>query len=144
MTIREVLNADWTVDRIEITVRDRKTTKYIMRYCIGRDVEPGRSERFAYETEMGDIYEISKMKMLFMKRIIQFRQLKEKPMGKESCVGVLVEEIPRELLDLEIDHMHPYHCGGSDGMHGYCFDCYVDAWGGIRGENKQIEFTELI
>ena len=42
MTIREVLNADWTVDRVDITVRDRETTKYIMRYCIGRD-EIGRA-----------------------------------------------------------------------------------------------------
>lgn len=144
MTIENVLNTDWTVDRIDITVRDRKTTKYIMRYCIGRDVEPGRSERFAYDAEIGAIYKNSEMKTLFIKRIIQFRQMERRPNGKELCVGVLIKEIPEELLVLEIDHMYPYHCGYSDDMHGYRFVCYVDAWDGINGENKQIEFQELM
>lgn len=138
MTIHEILDADWTVDRIEVTVRERETTRYIMKYCIGRDVKPGRSQRFAYEAECGDVYKNFGMKTLFIKRIIQFRQLEAKPQGKEMCVGVLLEEIPKEILALTIGHMSPYHCGSSDEMHGYRFECYVDAWLGIPGENMQI------
>lgn len=142
MTIREVLNADWTVDRVDITVRDRETTKYIMRYCIGRDVMPGKYDKFVYEAEAGTVYSDCKKRILFINRIIQFRQLEEKPRGRESNVGVLEREVPAELLDLQIDHMFPYHCGWSDGMHGYCFTCYVKSWSGIKGENKQIELEE--
>lgn len=137
MTIREVLDADWTVDRIDAVVRGRKTTRYIMRYCIGRDVKPGRSQRFACETEYGDMYQDSGKKTLFMNRTIQYRQLDKKPQGKELCVGVLDKEIPKEILDLTVGSMYPYHCGHSDDMHGYHFECYVDEWGGISGGMKQ-------
>ena len=86
MTIREVLNADWTVDRVDITVRDRETTKYIMRYCIGRDVMPGKYDKFVYEAEAGTVYSDCKKRILFINRIIQFRQLEEKPRGDRSYV----------------------------------------------------------
>lgn len=143
MTIREVLDADWTVDKIDVTVRDRETTKYIMQYCIGRDVNPGRSQRWSYEAECGDVYENSGMKTLFIRRIIQFRQLPKKPQGKEMSVGVLIDAIPKEILELHVGSMYPYDCGHSDEMHGYRFDCYVDTWSGIPGESKQIEFGQL-
>lgn len=143
MTIKDVLIADWKVDRIDITVRERESSKYIMEYCIGRDVEAGRSQRFAYETELGDVYENSKMKTLFMKRIIQYRHLPKKPQGKEMCLGVLLEQIPKELLNLPIESMYPYHCGHSDEMHGYRFECYVSTWSGITGECKQIKFDDF-
>ena len=143
MIIRDVLSADWNVDRIEVTVREKESTRYIMSYCIGRDVEAGRSQHFAYETEIGDVYDSSGMKTLFIPRIIQFRQLPKKPQGKEMCVGVLEKEIPVEILNLPVESMYPYHCGYSDEMHGYHFECYTDAWSGIPGENKQIEFTGL-
>lgn len=94
-----------------------------------------------YEAETGSVYENNKMKKLVIKRTIQFRQMEKRPTGKELFVGVLEKEIPVELLDLEIDHMYPYHCGWSDGMHGYCLTCYVDFWSGIKGENKQMEFA---
>ena len=142
MTIREVLDADWTVDRIDVTVRDAETSKYIMRYCIGRDVKPGRSEPFAYATEIGDMHGNDQMKSLYIRRIIQYRQKEKKPQGKEMGVGVLFEEIPNEILDLTIWHMYPYHCGGSDNMHGYKFDCYVDMWGGIPGECQQLTIDD--
>lgn len=78
-----------------------------------------------------------------MRRIIQFRHLSKKPQGKEMCVGVLLEEIPKELLELPVESMHPYNCGRSDDMHGYRFDCYVEAWNGIPGEYKQMELNDF-
>ena len=142
MKIREVLEADWTVDRIEVTVRNKETTRYIMQYCIGKDMKPGSSEKFDYEAECGDVYQSCGMRNMYIKRIIQFRQLEEKPQGKDLCVGVLLNEIPKEILELEVGHMTPYRCGTSDGLHGYYFDCYVDRWDGIQGENKQMELFE--
>lgn len=140
MTIRDVLIADWDVDKIDVTVRDRETTKYIMRYCIGKDVRPGRSERFLYEAEIGDVHGEPKLKTLYIDRIIQFYQMEHKPQGKEMCRGVLLKEIPKEVLNLTIGHMHPHNCGRSNDLHGYVFDCYVDdAWSGIPGETKQVE-----
>lgn len=38
MTVREVLDADWTVDHIEITVRDMETSKWLERYLIGENL----------------------------------------------------------------------------------------------------------
>lgn len=143
MTIREVLKADWDVDRIDITVRDAKTTKYIMRYCIGRDVEAGRSERFLYESECGDVYGSSGMRTLYIKRIIQQCQLPDLLKSQPVLRGVLDKEIPKELLELTITSMKPYHCGWSNGLHGYRFDCYVDSWNGILGENIRIETEEV-
>ena len=139
MTIREVLEADCNADKIDVTVREKETTKYIMRYCIGRDVTPGKSQRFAYEAEAGDVYENCRMKTLFINKIIQFHQLEKKPQGKEMCRGVIMKEIPKELLDLEIEYMRPYDCGWSHELHGYNFNCYVDSWSGISGETKQAE-----
>lgn len=143
MKIREVLDADLTVDKIDVTVRDKQTTKFIMRYCIGRDVQPGRSERFLYETELGDVHGGGGMNTLYMSRVIQYRQQEKKPQGKEMCVGVLLGNIPKEILELPVEYMHPYDCGYSDEMHGYRIDSYVDAWSGIPGETKQMEL-ELI
>ena len=139
MTIREVLEADWNVDKIDVTVREIETTKYVMGYRIGRDVKPGRSERFLYEAEVGDVYGEQGMKTLFINRIIQFYQLKDKPQGKGMCRGVLIKEIPKELLDLTVDSMSPYDCGWSNDLHGYRFCCNVDQWSGIQGETKQVE-----
>lgn len=142
MTIREVLKSDWDVDKIDVTVREKETTKYIMRYCIGKDVGTGKSERFLYEAEIGDVYGEPKSKTLYINRIIQFYQLEDKPQGKGMCRGVLIKEIPKELLDLAISHMLPYDCGWSHELHGYRFTCNVDNWIGISGETKQ-EVLEL-
>jgi len=139
MTIQEVLTADWNIDRISVLVRERQTTKYIMRYCIGRDVEAGRSERFHQETAAGNIYINSGMKTLYIRRIIQHCQLKNLPKSKIGLRGILDKEIPKELRALAINQMNPYHCGWSDDLHGYSFTCYVDTWNGINEENKQIE-----
>lgn len=138
MTVQEVLEADWHVSEIDITVRKKESSKYIMEYCIGRDVKPVRSQRFWYESKLGDIYKTSGMSVLYMKRIIQFRQLEKKPQGKEMCVGVLDKEIPKELLGLTVEQMLPYCLGHADGLHGYRFECYVDSWNGIPGEYEQL------
>lgn len=143
MKIREVLDADWTVDKLVITVRDKRTSRFIMRYCIGRDVKPGKSERFLYETELGDVHGDGGMNTLYMRRIIQYLQQEKKPQGKELCVGVLLGSIPKEILELPVEYMRPYGCGHSDEMHGYRIDSYVDAWSGIPGETKQMKL-ELI
>lgn len=141
MTIREVLNADWNVDKIAVTVRDAATSKYIMQYCIGRDVEAGRSERFLYETPIGDMHSYgSGMKVLYMNRIIQHCQLENLPANRTGLRGVLEKEIPKEILDLPVHIMKPYDCGKSSELHGYCFDCYVNTpWPGIDGEYEQIQ-----
>lgn len=139
MTIREVLEADWDVDKIDVTVREKETTKYIMRYCVGKDVCPGWSERFLYETDIGDVHGNSDMKSLYINRTIQFYQREDKPQGKGMCRGILIKEIPKELLDLTVDNMSPYDCGRSHELHGYKFNCYVDSWSGISGEIKQVE-----
>lgn len=42
MTIREVLNVDWTVSWFEVDIRDNNSTRYICKYLIGKDVKPSR------------------------------------------------------------------------------------------------------
>lgn len=140
MTIREVVESDWNVDKIDVTVEE--VGKRIMRYKIGRDVKPGLSERYLTEVEVGDIYGEPRSKTLYINRIIQFYQLEDKPQGKGMCRGVLIKEIPEEILELTIDRLSPYDCGWSHGLHGYRFFCNVDNWGGISGETKQ-ETIEL-
>jgi len=144
MTIRDVLNADWSVSRINVTVREKDTTKYIMRYCIGQDVKEGLSEKYMYQAENGGyVYANSGLKTLYLNRIIQHCQLNNVAKSKIGLRGILEKEIPKELIDLEVDVMSPYGLGYSDELHGYRFICYVDAWYGISGENKQIILDEL-
>lgn len=139
MTIREVLSADWTVGWIDIDVRRKEDTRLICNYLIGKEMSAPKRAKFVCETAAGDIYKDGNIKMVISDRIIQFRQLPNKPKGKEMCVGVLEEEIPEELLNLEIAYLAPSGCGRSDDMHGYRFTCYVDFWGGLAGENEQLE-----
>lgn len=127
MRIRDVLEADWHIDKISVTVRNNNT-EYVMKYCIGRDVKPTKYERFSEETALGDLYVDNGRYVLYIPKIIQFRQLENKPNGKEFCCGVLTSEIPKKILDLDVSHMRPYDCGHSSGMHGYRFTCYVDSW----------------
>lgn len=138
MTVKEVLIADWTVDEIEITVRDTATTQFLTEYHIGENLKVPYRLEYIRETKAGTLYNRAGMKHLYMNRIIQHRHLplSEKRNGYEACVGVLTENIPRELLELEIEHMIPYGLGKSDDMHGYRFDCYVGMWFGVPGENE--------
>lgn len=133
------MNADWTVSWFTATVRENKAGNCV-KYMIGRDVEPSKYMKFQYETKLGDIYKDNCIKVVIIKKNIQFRWQKNKPNGKEMCVGVLEGNIPEELLNLTVDHMSPSGCGRSDDMHGYRFECYVDFWSGIPGENEQMSF----
>lgn len=150
MTIRELLNADWNVAWIEVTIRENETSRYIMRYSIGKNVAPSRCEEFLYEWEAGSVYNNDKsgdhrMKILYSNQIIQHYQLKNLPLSKISQRGVVEKAIPSELLRLEIRGMQPSTLYGSssDGLHGYHIDCYVDSWCGIKGETKQIQLDEI-
>ena len=142
MTIREVLNADWTVSSIDVVVRN-EDNRFLCRYLIGKDVKPSKHMRFECETDAGDIYKDNGLKTVLIDRIIQYRQLAKKPNGKEMCVGVLEKEIPKEIIDLEVTSMMPYGTGRSDEMHSYRFECYVDSWCGISGENKQLSLFNM-
>lgn len=136
MTVKEVLEADWTVDEIEITVRDIGTTCFLTKYHIGENLKPGKHHKYVRETKAGTLYNDAGKSHLYIDCIIQYRHLPNKKKGTEGCVGVVTKSIPKELLELEVDHMSPYKCGRSDGMHGYRFDCYVGIWTGIPGENE--------
>lgn len=46
MTIREILNADWTVSWFEVDVRNVEDTRLICEYLVGKDVKPARHARF--------------------------------------------------------------------------------------------------
>lgn len=139
MVINEILEADCDVDRLYITVREKETSKYIMRYCIGKGMKPGKGERFAYESECGNVYEDAGKNALYMDRIIQHYQLENLPGSQVGVRGVITKKIPKELLSLPVTYISPCGCGYSHGLHGYSIECYVDNWGGIAGENKQIE-----
>lgn len=41
------------------------------------------------------------------------------------------------------EYLHASPSSKSD-LHGYRFECYVDYWNGIEGENKQIDLEEII
>ena len=139
MTIKEVLKADWTVENIVITVRDAATTCFLTEYHIGENLQTSHHFKYIRETKAGTLYENVGMKHLYMDRVIQHRHLPDKKKGYELCVGVLTENIPRELLELEIENMMPYGLGKSDDMHGYHFECYVGMWFGVPGENETME-----
>lgn len=139
MTIKEVLEADWNVNEIEVTIREESSTKFIRGYHIGENVKPPKHRQFLRETKAGDKYTTCGMEHIYINKIIQFRDLPEKPQGKEMCVGVVTKNIPKEILDLEIDNMTPLGMGKSSGMHKYHFDCYVPIWFGIPGEGEEVE-----
>lgn len=139
MTVKDVLIADWTVNKIDIIVRDTATTRFLAEYHIGQNLDISHHLRFVRETKAGTLYETGGMRHLFMERIIQHRDLLEKRKGEEGCVGVLIKNIPEELLNLLVEHMRPYGCGRSDGMHGYRFECYTGMWFGVPGEQELAE-----
>lgn len=137
MTVKEVLEADWTVEEIKITVREASTTKFIIEYHIGENLNPYECKHNKYikETKAGALYTDRGRKHLYIEQNIQYKHLPKKPQGKEACVGVITNNIPKELLELEIEYMCPYGGGKASEMHGYEFNCYVPAWFGIPGED---------
>ena len=83
MTVKEVLIADWTVDEIEITVRDTTTTQFLTEYHIGENLKVPYRLEYIRETKAGTLYNHAGMKHLYMNRIIQHRHL---PLSEKKMV----------------------------------------------------------
>lgn len=135
MTIQEVLEADWNVDRIEVTVRTQDGG-FVTAYIIGPDVKPLKYHRYQCETKAGDIYKRDGLKYVYIDRVIQFKQSDKNFRSPVRPAGVMLDTIPTELLGLNVSNMCPYCCGRSDNMHGYRFTCLHDLWLGITGEEE--------
>lgn len=56
MTVKEILIADWTVDEIEITVRDTATTQFLTEYHIGENLKVPYRLKYIRETKAGTLY----------------------------------------------------------------------------------------
>lgn len=139
MKLREVLEADWTVDRLYITVRTSEG-RFVTKYCIGPNLKPSKGHRWLYETKAGDVYEQFSARVIYINKIIQFKQSSKPYKGSNRPVGVVLKEIPKELLELEITFMAPTDCGRDVyGWHGYRMDCTSDLWMGISGEDKIVK-----
>ena len=139
MKLIEVLKADWSVDNINVTVRDKETSKYIMQYRIGADARPDMYERFVSENSQCVVYEGQiGMQAVVMRRIIQNYQLDDLPPNRQGLHGVVEKAIPKAIRELEVSHMMPYSYGRGDSLHGYMFDCYVAKWSGIEEEHEQV------
>ena len=137
MTIREVLDVDWTVAWIRVIIRDMQE-RFIVKYIIGKDVKPHVYCRYQREAEGGSVYDDGGRKYVFINRTIQHSQLDESATKEKArSVGVLLTEIPAALLDLEIKHMRPEGTGQSNDLHGYSFTCRVFAWGSLPDEREK-------
>lgn len=141
MTVREVLKADWNVDgiQVDIIIGGRRVTCY----HVGAKVEPGKYWRYDHETKAGDVYKDGKIKQVLVRRVIQNYGWSGAKPSQVGCVGVLIDQIPRELVDLEVTEMMPewgIHRHGSD-MHGYIFTAEPDmiVWSGIKGEDEIVK-----
>lgn len=142
MTLREVLEADWTVDRLYIAVRT-SDLRFVTEYIIGPDLKMPKGYRWKCETKAGDVYEYeaNNLKRIYINKIIQFKH-SDKPYKGGGCrpVGVMLKEIPKELLELEITFMSPTDFGRDlNGWHGYRMDCVSDLWMGIPGESEIVK-----
>lgn len=137
MTIREVLEADWTVAWIRVTIRDLQE-RFVAEYIIGKAVKPYVYCRYQREAEGGSVYDDGGRKYVFINRTIQHHQLDECATKERArSFGVLLTEIPDALLDLKIGHMRPDGTGRSDGLHGYSFTCRVFAWDSLSDEREK-------
>lgn len=136
MTIREVLDADWTVAWIRVTIRDLQE-RFVAKYIVGKDVKPHVYCRYQREAEGGSVYDDGGRKYVFINRTIQHSQLDSATREKVRSVGVLFTEIPTVLLDLKIKHMRPEGTGNSDDLHGYNFTCNVLAWNPLPDEHEK-------
>jgi hypothetical protein len=143
MTIKELLKADNNICELEVNIFDKRNHFKIC-YAIGRDVAPIKAIKLTYRTKIGDMYEIRRnnyepIKTLYIKRIIQYTQLNaEEKAKRKNIVGVLIDEIPKEILELEVDKIMPYkreHMGG----HGYYINCVHPMWQGLPGEDEVID-----
>lgn len=140
MTIHEVLTADWDVDAIKVAVYVNSHLE--TEYHIGERVKPGKYDKYICTTTAGDVYVRDRTKQVYVSRPIQNRNWSE---AKDpTAVGVVLKQIPKELLELEVQLMNPEEWRmdlHASGMHGYEFSCCpeVMVWPGIKGEDEVIE-----
>ena len=144
MTIKDVLKRDYTVCQIEVNVYVGSCLHTV--YLVGRKVKPSRYARFQCETQAGDVYNDGNIRHVLIRRNIQACHREQMPSNQIGCVGVLTDQIPKALLDLEIEQMRPSSVGiyetGPD-MHMYTFWCErLLAWGGVEGEDVIVESEE--
>ena len=137
MTVKEVLDADLNVDNIRVTVR-ANNSQFIAEYSIGRDVRPSKYHRFQYDTVVGSVYSLDGLKFIFIDKEIQFHEA-DVPYKGAKGFGVLLEDIPKELLELEVSYLMPIKSINRGQYHGYKFDCRSDLWIGIPGEDEKVE-----
>ena len=137
MTVKEVLDADLNVDNIQVTVR-ANNSQFIAEYNIGRDVRPSKYHRFQYDTAAGSVYHLDGLKYIFIDKEIQFHEA-DVPYKGAKGFGVLLEEIPQGLLDLEVSYLTQIKSIIRGSYHGYRFECHSDLWIGIPGEDEIIE-----
>lgn len=137
MTVKDVLSADLNVDNIDVTVR-ASNSQFIASYRIGRDVRPSKYHRFQYDTAVGSVYHLDGLKYLYIEKEIQFHEA-DVPYKGTKGFGVVLEEIPKELLALEVSLLTPTKSINRGSYHGYKFVCYSDLWMGISGEDEIIE-----
>lgn len=137
MTVEDVLAADLNVDNIRVTVR-ANNSQFIAEYIIGRDAHPSKYHRFQYDTAVGSVYSLDGLKYIFIDKEIQFHEA-DVPYKGAKGFGVLLEDIPKELLDLEVTYLTPTKSINRGSYHGYKFVCYSDLWMGISGEDEIIE-----
>lgn len=137
MTVKDVLDANLNVDNIRVTVR-ANNSQFIAEYIIGRDVRPSKYHRFQYDTAAGSVYRLDGLKYIFIDKEIQYHEADVIYKGTKGY-GVMLEEIPKELLDLEVSLLSPRKSINRGSYHGYEFECYSDLWMGIAGEDEKIE-----
>ena len=137
MTVEDVLAADLNVDNIRVTVR-ANNSQFIAEYIIGRDARPSKYHRFQYDTAVGSVYHLDGLKYLYIEKEIQFHEA-DVPCKGTKGFGVVLEEIPKELLELEVSYLMPIKSINRGQYHGYKFDCRSDLWIGIPGEDEKVE-----
>jgi len=138
MKLRELLETDWTVDRLYISMRT-SSGRMVARYYIGPDMKPSKYAKWRHTAKAGDVYDDNGIRVLIIDRIIQLYHY-DRPYKGNKSVGVMLEEIPGELLELDISRMAPVEGGrGAYGWHGYRVTCISDLWVGISGEDAIVE-----
>lgn len=136
MTVEDVLAADLNVDNIRVTVR-ANNSQFIASYIIGKDVRASKYHRFQHETKAGSVYRLDGLKYIYIDKEIQFHEA-DVPYKGSKGYGVMLEEIPKELLELEVSYLRPIKSINRDQYHGYIFGCRSDLWIGIPGEDEKV------
>lgn len=130
MKIRELLEADWCIVALDITVR--RDNRFVKEYLIGAhvtnsyyDEEIGKNEKW---TQYSQGYGSCEFRKAISIRPINYQDLD----GGSTC-GCILKNIPKKLLDLPISHMKPSRVMYSSGayhnwseFHGYYIDSPIE------------------